>query len=633
MSSIERACYEDFQSYIPEITAESQYKYPNEVYNSNLDGGIILPGQPSFSSESCGLKTFPPSSGNKTWPTSRPYCYGVGEEPCIFKDCKDEASGTFENCKRNDSNDDNLSLGSDSCPDCHVSSGTHFPSHKSLHTSSNGVLSLCDQQICPTVSIRVDISCPLSTCSCNKISQSHQGAGSISSIHCSHKSDRSHGVLKSNFHQGLPGGFCAQANTFNSRRNSNSSHTSNFNTDPTNSQFKLRHSSDADIKPCLTRYEGFTDKNGHSVRESPNSVYKNIGIQNGTHWTNDQGNQMFDFHTIETKSSAFNTRDERLTSSTLVKHDDEMLWGKNGMQENFLPYESSFADQEMETTPFDKTQRDSKSGYLNNLMMDSHRDATELKLIDPEKIFGHTTQFHPKHTLPGEKRKMCMLSPSLGQVRSCDQAEHPTSLSNDVTFNEGLFMEPSSPITNLSNLVAKIHPDHGNIMTGQRSVQMEGQVNEMPVKRRSHCVCPNCLSGLNSVTENVQQRSHSCHYPGCGKVYGKTSHLKAHLRWHKGERPFVCSWNTGLRQCGKSFTRSDELQRHLRIHTKEKSFLCSICNKAFGRSDHLSKHLKTHDNERKKANQHKSIEENCLNSSTKLLQVDDNDGDGVNAKN
>ena len=91
--------------------------------------------------------------------------------------------------------------------------------------------------------------------------------------------------------------------------------------------------------------------------------------------------------------------------------------------------------------------------------------------------------------------------------------------------------------------------------------------------------------------------------------------------------------NTGLRQCGKSFTRSDELQRHLRIHTKEKSFLCSICNKAFGRSDHLSKHLKTHDNERKKASQHNSIEENCVNSSTKLLQVDDNDGNGVNVKN
>lgn len=486
MSSIERACYEDFQSYIPEITAESQYKYPSEVYNGNLDGEIILPGQPSFSSQPCGLKTFPPSSGNKTSPTSRPYFYGVGEEPFIFRDCKDEASGTFENCKGNDNNDDDLSLGNDRCPDCQVTSVTHFPSQKSLHTSSNGVVSLCDQQICPTVSIRVDISCPLSPCSCNKISQSQQGASSISSVHCNHKSvqgysnlgERSHGVLKSNFHQGLPGGFCDQASAFNSRCNSTSSHTSNYNTDPPNSQFKLTHSSDADIKPCLTRYDGFTDKNGHSMRESSNNVYKNIVMQNGTHWTNDQGRyQMFDFHTTDMKPSVFNARDERLISRTLLKQEGEMSWGKNGMQENFLSYESSFADQEKETAPFDKTQRDSKSGYLNNLPMNSHRDATELRLVDPEKIFGHNTQFHVKHTLPEEKRKMCMLSPSQGRVRPCHQVEHSMSMSNDVTlkFNEGLFVKPSSPITNLSNLVAKIHPDHGNIMTGQRSVQMEGK--------------------------------------------------------------------------------------------------------------------------------------------------------------
>lgn len=113
--------------------------------------------------------------------------------------------------------------------------------------------------------------------------------------------------------------------------------------------------------------------------------------------------------------------------------------------------------------------------------------------------------------------------------------------------------------------------------------------------RRVACTCPNCRDGEGRTASGRKQ--HICHIPGCGKVYGKTSHLRAHLRWHSGERPFICNWLF----CGKRFTRSDELQRHRRTHTGEKRFSCSECGKRFMRSDHLSKHVKTHSNGKNKS--------------------------------
>uniref|UniRef100_A0A8C9ZRE3 Sp4 transcription factor n=1 Tax=Sander lucioperca TaxID=283035 RepID=A0A8C9ZRE3_SANLU len=141
----------------------------------------------------------------------------------------------------------------------------------------------------------------------------------------------------------------------------------------------------------------------------------------------------------------------------------------------------------------------------------------------------------------------------------------------------------SSPVTVTVGSVAS-----GTSMSPDQlgSVQSSSDHEGPPSKRlrRVACSCPNCRDGeARNSGDPTKKKQHICHMEGCGKVYGKTSHLRAHLRWHTGERPF---------------TRSDELQRHRRTHTGEKRFECPECSKRFMRSDHLSKHIKTHQNKK-----------------------------------
>ncbi|XP_006010698.1 transcription factor Sp5a [Latimeria chalumnae] len=165
-------------------------------------------------------------------------------------------------------------------------------------------------------------------------------------------------------------------------------------------------------------------------------------------------------------------------------------------------------------------------------------------------------------------------------------------------------IQQSHPVNHPSSMVSPRFPLQRSLVLGHSDfAQYQSQIAALlqtksplaTARRCRRCRCPNCQS--SSATDDPgKKKQHICHIPGCGKVYGKTSHLKAHLRWHSGERPFVCNWLF----CGKSFTRSDELQRHLRTHTGEKRFVCPECGKRFMRSDHLAKHVKTHQNKKSK---------------------------------
>ena len=477
MSSFERACYEDFQTYIPEITTETQLTFPSKLCEESPACGIVS-STPSVVNQSCGLTHYPNSNACKGPPNARHYFYNENAEPFPCKDTKDETSKMFGNCKYSDPAQNPCMVNAllwtqEKHPDFRFPSGASSRELKSTSQEAppNKVVNHCGQQPCPTLSIRVDISCPLSSCSCNKIccqdncsnSSTHHSYGNIPGY--SFQSKRKNGILRSSFHHNLPGSLGTNTNLSNAKYNNATSSDNNDNADLSKSLFKSDYYDGTGVKLYPPTYEDAVNNNGFPAREKLNDhmFCMSAAAQNGKGVASNQRlSHMVGTNASDGKYPIQKARHETLNSST-VKHQDKLWLGKN-VPQVLSSFEHSCTGTKNESIPLDGIPTNAKDFCLDNKLINSNQKIVEFRPVDLGKIFRQH-KFQSSGNLPHDG----------AQERLSVQAGNLSGMRSNSGLNNSLFIkEPSSPIANLSNLVAKIHPDHGNIMTGQKNVKVEG---------------------------------------------------------------------------------------------------------------------------------------------------------------
>jgi KRAB domain-containing zinc finger protein len=115
----------------------------------------------------------------------------------------------------------------------------------------------------------------------------------------------------------------------------------------------------------------------------------------------------------------------------------------------------------------------------------------------------------------------------------------------------------------------------------------------LPIQNNKKVICSLCnklFSNKNNLKTHISSIHNKnlpffCPYSNCSKKYPNKTKLEAHIRTHKGIKPFQCE------KCGKKFNENGNLKSHLNKHDENIKFKCSFCEKSYKSNNHLKEHI------------------------------------------